>query len=626
MSLPEATFISPFLRRLFSGGPRQKVAPPAPTRTSARSSSGSRRAQSRRAGSAGRSGFSLTTASTVGNAIGVNQAVVKITREGRTKGGNSLKNQLQYIGRSGDIDLQGQGGEIFDPEENGRYGELVEDWQRDFDTMDKRATFATYHLVVSYPRGTDPTAARLASDAFAQELTGGDFGDRWKYAVAHHRDTDFPHAHIVLNRVGLNGRTLQINRDSITIQDLRELHVETAEQYGIALNATSRFSRNVEDRPRSSGRIQAERQGRELEPIAIEPTPTNVFPFHGASKRQTPKIDILSKAKQELARHYDETAEIIDSFADNENSVQTNNLVAHLKIAATRTRQNMPLIKDISIMTDQAPSNSNTTVVEKPVDAPAQAPEKQSKAEAKRELEKLQRGVMALYKKSRENIERTPDEATKTEAELALARVMKSYDPFLSDKNRRDLGLGIERDKIGDVDIQDRDASRQRRAALDEAKKPDPIQKKQDVDQETRAEPTKGETLSDKALKRLDRADKDVYSYFASKGIDAKLALQRVRDAPDVDKETRQKWADRDIEALARSSNTSESDARAVYTRAFRDASRIYAKARDDIHDIKRGPDPTRTEGVSRAQTQARERAVDRTRTQSRDRDDGISR
>lgn len=188
-------------------------------------------------------------------------------------------------------------------------------------------------------------------------------------------------------------------------------------------------------------------------------------------------------------------------------------------------------------------------------------------------LQAVRRSIMAIYKKSRENVERALDEARKTEIEISLASIMSSYDAFLTPENRIELGRGIERDDMNNVDLSDLDPARQRFI----------------TDREAAAAPPDAQTV--KALQRLERADKDVVDYVASKGLDGDLILQRICDAPKVDRQTRDNWAARDIQALARSSNVSEKDAQALYKRALSDASRIYAKARDDIRAIKLEPE-----------------------------------
>lgn len=182
-----------------------------------------------------------------------------------------------------------------------------------------------------------------------------------------------------------------------------------------------------------------------------------------------------------------------------------------------------------------------------------------------------------------------------------------------------------QRDEIETVGLDDRDPVRQRTAALREIKRENPIQANRELSEDDHAEAQPVEAPKIKAI--IDRADNVVVAYLISKGIDGDLVLQRIRDAPNVDWETRNKWAERDIQAFAKSNNVSEKDARQVYERGFRDASRIYAKARDDIRDVKRGPELSRSQSSALGQSRSRQSSLGypKSRSQSRGRDEGIS-
>jgi len=536
------------------------------------------------------------------NVYTVPQAVLKITRQGRTKGGNALRNQLQYVSRSGAEPLEGQGGEIFEPGDDGRHGELAADWQRDFDRMDARATFGTYHLVISYPHGTDPTAAKLSAREYAQALTDGSYGDRWKYALTHHRDTQFPHSHLILNRVGAEGRTLHLSRDGISIQDLRDLHVDTAGQFGITLNATSRFSRNVEDRTESSGRVHARRAGRDLPSPEPETREPDSFPFYGAARRQEITVGELIEARQDLARQYRAVAMQISGFATGKRIDSNKDLVRRLERAAELVRSDLALTEETLGMADETDvlRRAKPGLSEGRAGRPSDGgPSPMQQAE--RELEKLRSDLRSIYEKTRENIERIDDEGRKTEAEMSLARLMKNYECFLEQEDRAHYGAGIEREAIDTVGLNDADPVRQRKAASREAS--DFAQAKPD------------DPRTQKTAQRLDRADREVRALFAERGMNADLGMQRIKDAPDVDRETRGKWMDRDIQALARTGNVSERDARERMTKTYRDASRLYAKARDDIRTIQRDPSESRDVGKQPSHSRpkpGRDRGLDR--------------
>ena len=104
------------------------------------------------------------------NAFGVPQAVVKIVWQGRTRGGNALRDQLQYIGRSGETALRDETGAVCEAGEGGRHHALVTDWSRDFGRMDPRTSFYTHHVVVSYPAGITERPDRRSVEFAVPEL------------------------------------------------------------------------------------------------------------------------------------------------------------------------------------------------------------------------------------------------------------------------------------------------------------------------------------------------------------------------------------------------------------------------------------------------------------------------
>lgn len=82
--------------------------------------------------------------------------------------------------------------------------------------MDARAANYTYHVFLYYPKDTGREAEKQAVRCFAERLTNGAYGDRYKYVMAHHGDTGHPHTHLVISRAGASGRTLQLSRYATT--------------------------------------------------------------------------------------------------------------------------------------------------------------------------------------------------------------------------------------------------------------------------------------------------------------------------------------------------------------------------------------------------------------------------
>ncbi len=242
------------------------------------------------------------SAGIISNSLLSQQAVVKIVRGGGVTSAGRLAGQLAYISRQGSLTT-----------ERGETGELLEgmdalkavqkDWAQDWQRMDARTTNYTYHVVVSYPKGTDPYAAEVAAENFAHRLTSGDYGGEYKFVMAHHRDTDYPHTHLVINRAAQSGKTLHLSRYGVSTQDLRDLHVETARDAGITLSATSRFSRNLGPEYDRSARIHSRREGRDLRERPRQEQRSG-FPFHGRGRR-TPiapdQLQVLKGKRHEVS-------------------------------------------------------------------------------------------------------------------------------------------------------------------------------------------------------------------------------------------------------------------------------------------------------------------------------------
>lgn len=86
----------------------------------------------------------------------------------------------------------------------------------------------------------------------------------------------------------------------------------------------------------------------------------------------------------------------------------------------------------------------------------------------------------------------------------------------------------------------------------------------------------------------LAEADSKVEDRFEAMGISGNLALSRIRNGADVDRETREKWFERDVQTLANAHSLSEKQAREDMKAAYKDAAEIYRDARGEIRDINR--------------------------------------
>lgn len=210
----------------------------------------------------GRFASRLSDAQRVKNAVRAPQAVVKIIRKGGVADRGGLNAQLDYLSRNGKEPVHGYDLDGTEDLMTGReqMRELTWDWADEWqraaerDGRAGRTNNKTFHLLVSFPHGTDVEKARLAADSFADTfLHSGDHGDRWRNVRAFHTDRDHPHMHIIIDRRGESGRLMQIHPAAeINPTLLRELQVNAAAEHGLLLNDTPRVSRGLTSVPRTT--------------------------------------------------------------------------------------------------------------------------------------------------------------------------------------------------------------------------------------------------------------------------------------------------------------------------------------------------------------------------------------
>jgi type IV secretion system T-DNA border endonuclease VirD2 len=207
----------------------------------------------------------------VGGVLAPNpQALVKLIGSGGTATSRGLKAQMTYLSRQGDVPLRSSES-TFGVELGAADAEqLAAAWG--LPETDRGGADRTSHFVVSFPQGTDPEAAERAGRAWAAALfDSGAYGDRWDYYTAFHKDTTYPHIHVVVGRRGLDeGQWLRVSsRGELSFDRLREVQVEVAAREGIALTGTTRLSRGVHDRPVPDAEYRRARaEGREAVPPA----------------------------------------------------------------------------------------------------------------------------------------------------------------------------------------------------------------------------------------------------------------------------------------------------------------------------------------------------------------------
>ncbi|WP_120633688.1 relaxase/mobilization nuclease domain-containing protein [Ruegeria sp. EL01] len=519
----------------------------------------------------------------IANALMTHQAVVKVVRSGGVTASGRLGGQLSYITRKGTVEMErGDTGELTHGME--ALHDVQDEWAKDWARMDTRTTSYTYHVILSYPKGTDREAAKQAARSFAERLTNGEYGDRYKYVMAHHDDTGHPHTHLVISRAGALGRTLQLSRYGITPQDLRELQADTARDVGIVLTATSRFSRNLRPDRESSARVHARRDGRDLRERPA-PDRRSGFPFFGVGRQQPVAPDQLQLMKHQRNAGYVALGKTLRSHqAGVEQGIFTTHYSGRAEtlgsLATAVLGAAKILLPDGVLEKEDIDMNAQ---VDKQLD-PAQA------SAIDGEIKAIGSDIRSFIQGMTDKADAMEDDDKRSQTEAAISRVLRDYEPLMDDETRTFFGKRLERDEDIEVGRDDSDPTRQRRAAERDAVDP---KRTQALGQERTPSDRQGRPPADdlrgletKAV--LQDADRQVAERFEAMGINGDLVLSRIRNGADVDRQTRENWFERDVRTLANAHSLSESQARTDMKAAYQNAAEIYRDARGEIREINR--------------------------------------
>ncbi len=199
------------------------------------------------------------------------------------------------------------------------------------------------------------------------------------------------------------------------------------------------------------------------------------------------------------------------------------------------------------------------------------------------ELNAINGDVRTFVQGMTDKAEAMADETQRTKLETALSKMLHYYEPMMDENTRSHFGKRLDRDDAAsEVRHDDTDPIRQRRAAERDAA--DPTQTQAIGQDRAAADDPRG--LATKAA--LSEADRQVAARFDAMDMNGDLALSRIRNGADVDRETREKWFERDVQTLANAHSLSESQARTDMKAAYKDAAEIYRDARGEIRDINR--------------------------------------
>ncbi len=174
------------------------------------------------------------------------QVMVKLVRA--PKGMKGISNNLTYISRDGQLEIEDQDGQVILGKD--AVADLKAEWRDGGMPIAADSTMRdAFHLVLSMPTRTDPLSVQRAARDFATREFSG-----FQYAmVLHTFETDpdlhpsqHPHVHLTVKAAGLDG--VRLNPRKADLQRWREGFAEALREHGIEATTTSRIHRTTHER------------------------------------------------------------------------------------------------------------------------------------------------------------------------------------------------------------------------------------------------------------------------------------------------------------------------------------------------------------------------------------------
>jgi len=174
-------------------------------------------------------------------AAGNRAVVVKLVRGGGCHDSRQLGNQLEYLTGKADRVFDSMGTyEQRGPLSGDEAREAALRWSAGWAGMTSAGQ--TAHLILSFPQDTDSRDVQAITARFCERFFEGQFD----YIAATHTDRAHPHAHIVVNRRGEDGRLFTLRQGTEhSYETYKDALVELGQAHGVALEATSRLQRGI---------------------------------------------------------------------------------------------------------------------------------------------------------------------------------------------------------------------------------------------------------------------------------------------------------------------------------------------------------------------------------------------
>ncbi len=174
------------------------------------------------------------------------QVMVKLAKA--PSGMRGISNNLTYISRDGQIEIEDQDGQVIRGKD--ALSDLKVEWRDGGIPIPADSTMRdAFHLVLSMPKRTNPLSVQRAVRDFAKREFAG-----FQYAmVLHTFETDpdphpspHPHVHLTVKAAGLDG--VRLNPRKADLQRWREGFAEALREHGIEATTTSRIHRTTHER------------------------------------------------------------------------------------------------------------------------------------------------------------------------------------------------------------------------------------------------------------------------------------------------------------------------------------------------------------------------------------------
>lgn len=225
------------------------------------------------------------------------EVMVKITSG--SKGGQSVQNHLDYIGRNGNVSLETNDGQTLIGKAQAK---VIKDRWANQDMIDTKGQHRqTLNLVLSMPAKTAPDKIQAAAREFAKHV----FSDH-EYVMALHTDTDHPHVHLSVTMQNREGERMNPRKNDLF--EWRVLFAEKLREQGVDCAATKRIHRGkyqkgknstVENIVKRGGHSYVAKARREQ---LVEAIKNNQRPLHPFLKEQLATKSIMAKELTTLSR------------------------------------------------------------------------------------------------------------------------------------------------------------------------------------------------------------------------------------------------------------------------------------------------------------------------------------